>query len=41
EIVNTRAVNGFWQNEEKLNRRNEIENSKEKYLDYLEKSTYE
>ncbi|GES85296.1 hypothetical protein GLOIN_2v1739297 [Rhizophagus clarus] len=41
EILNTRAVNDFWQDVEKLNRRNKINNSKEKYLDHLEESTYE
>ncbi|PKY44255.1 hypothetical protein RhiirA4_418889 [Rhizophagus irregularis] len=41
EILNIQAVNDFWQDVEKLNRRNKINNSKEKYLDHLEESTYE
>ncbi|CAG8476788.1 7451_t:CDS:2 [Acaulospora morrowiae] len=40
-MQNTIAVKDFWQSVEELNRRNEINNSKVKYIDNLEKSTYE
>ncbi|CAB4427758.1 unnamed protein product [Rhizophagus irregularis] len=40
EIQNTKAIKDFWQGVEELNRRNEINKKKTKYLDNLEKSTY-